>query len=174
MRVDVGAANERAAGTAGAFVTREAFAHWVHELQPWEWFATLTFDEKRIEQRGVAGWDRAGWSYGDRASRLWLGARGRRAQWMRFREANERGGWHFHALVSGVGNASRRAAWSEWFDEHGLCRVLPVERGRDAAFYVSKYVTKDEGELAWRVLHQPKETALPLLRGQEFSSLATL
>ena len=168
MRLDVRAELERQSGVlTGPAATRESFAHFVQSLGDWEWFATLTFDDERIAQAGVPGWTRPGWGFGDRATRQWLDGDNGHRRWARFREANDRGGWHFHALVAGVSGVSRRDAWQEWFDRHGLARVLPFDPKRGAGFYVSKYVVKDEGEIAWQIERQ-EETALALVERAPF------
>jgi len=109
---------------------------WDRLLQSWEWewFCSLTFKDKVSLHRA------------DVLFRRW------------FRQLNRRNGlkvgyfkaveWgklrcvpHFHLLILGVGN-SRRLSWMDRW-HWGYARIYRFDRNRGAAYYLTKYCTKE-------------------------------
>lgn len=129
----------------------DAWGEWLADGWDWEWFATLTFADPKDQGTHTS----VGWALSDRLYREWIGRLDERvrmaghpgAYWVRAREPHQlRRSTHFHALVGGVGNLSRRDAWSEWFGANGQARIEPVNT-KGATYYVAKYVNKAGGEL---------------------------
>jgi hypothetical protein len=135
-----------------------AWGEWLSSWR-WDWFVTLTYDQKRKGPQGRGSHDRVGWSLSDRHWHEWLGqAVGDSAgsasilpsvYWVRGREPNPwRYGTHFHALIGGVPTGtSRRDAWAAWFHPHGRALIEPYDPRQGAGYYVSKYVVKDGGDI---------------------------
>jgi hypothetical protein len=48
---------------------------------------------------------------------------------------------HLHALI--FSDAKARDLWRVWFSRYGRARVLSFEPSRGAAYYLTKYVTKE-------------------------------
>lgn len=115
----------------------DAWGEWLGSFD-WDAWCTLTFREPYSADAA------------DRAFRRW-------AQWIE--KENPRFGYfvghelggiggrlHLHALLGGLEEGcSRRALWKRWHDKHGRAQLLPYDREKGAAFYVSKYVTKEIG-----------------------------
>jgi hypothetical protein len=148
---------------------QEAWGEWIAGRWSWEWFATLTFAPLGDSRQVVH--DQVGWSAGDRHYREWIdsleqtysvsGDRMRPVSstglwWVRAREPHQfRNATHFHALIGGVGNLTRKEAWQLWYRKHGMARIEPIrEIGGPGivggvAFYVAKYINKTGGELVF-------------------------
>ncbi|MEO5925708.1 MAG: hypothetical protein ABIR70_17960 [Bryobacteraceae bacterium] len=106
---------------------------------PWDWFLTLTFREPagtfrahRLFQRFAADVEKAanvstGWFRADECG-------------------NVNGRLHMHALMLNVGHLPRLYWMNEWDKRAGFARILPFDPSKGAAFYCSKYVTKDLGD----------------------------
>jgi len=156
-------------------VNEEVRQGWAELLSrvAWDWFATLTW--RRGVGVGFESCLRnfRGWLYGclqDEALRVGLAERsedgrgGVRGAWPNAYRARKRwalpvwviglephgdGVLHLHGLVrlpAKLQRASRRHAWSSWFERHGINRIEPPKSPADVAGYVSKYVVKD-GEI---------------------------
>jgi len=148
-------------GSGGAPTREEVKDEWgrwlTESFEPFDWWTTLTFDPKRGPS-GVDGHTAVGWALSDRYWREWLsevtgddgstGLVASRSWWIRGREPNPwRYGTHFHALIGGVENLNRTAAWRAWFFRHGMARIEPYDPRKGAGWYVAKYVVKELGDI---------------------------
>jgi len=105
----------------------------------WDWFVTLTFEH---EVKSFTAYRRC---------KAWLGDLERAAAfpiaWFRADEYGERTGrFHLHLLIANVEHLHRLTWMKRWEQRNGYARILPFDPGLGAAFYVSKYVTKQAGE----------------------------
>ncbi len=131
-----------------AEVLKQAWGTWLSGLATWDWFLTLTFRDPPANNRN---WTQPGWGY---AKKAWgeLTERVRPAlgelYWFRAFEVQKwRGVPHIHALVGGLDN-KRYAEVAAWYwQRYGFIRVLDYEPQLGAGFYVSKYVTKELGDI---------------------------
>lgn len=139
----------------------QEWGDWLSREWSWDLFVTLTHDnsEQALGRgtRTIVGWKASA----DRWDRFMDEAVTPRVKskeglvspyWVRGREPNPwRKGTHFHALVGGVGDVSRRDLWQWWFQEQGfgLARILPYEPSKGAAHYLTKYVVKELGDVAF-------------------------
>lgn len=118
----------------------------------WDWFATLTFRDRTPEEV-KSGWTKVGWAYSSKACDAFLCHVGEvkglhDVHWLRAREIQrDRGVPHWHALIGGVKDLRRDAAWQWWHERYGFARILPYEREKGASFYLCKYVTKELGDI---------------------------
>lgn len=120
---------------------------------PWDWFCTFTF-RGGDEQPWRRGFPRDSQISSFSAHRMFARlmrdvAResGQPVFWFRGDEYGPSGGrLHIHALVGNVA-AEKRLYWmDEWNRRAGYARILPFEAGKGAAYYCSKYVTKQFGD----------------------------
>ena len=120
----------------------------------WDWFATLTFRD-RTEEEVKRGWTKVGWKYSERACDGFLGwltlVKGLGdIWWFRAREYQHwRGVPHWHLLIGGVEELRRDEVWAWWFDRYGFARILPYDPGLGARYYLTKYVTKELGDIGF-------------------------
>jgi hypothetical protein len=143
---------------------KRAMGQWLSEGWSWDWFVTLTYDldpSRRKFVPGSATHDVVGWGRSDKDWYRWLGDIVGKAAvsegdaingpyWFRGREPNPSNrGTHFHALVGGVANVSRRNAHALWFERHGFARIEPYDPTKGAGYYVAKYVAKELGDLVF-------------------------
>lgn len=106
---------------------------------PWDWFLTLTFREPPGSFRAHRMFDRFARDI-ERAANAPIG-------WFRADEYGSIGGHlHIHGLMLGTGHLSRMAWLHEWNRWAGFARILPFDPAKGAAFYCSKYVTKQFGD----------------------------
>jgi len=116
----------------------------------WDWFATLTFRDPPQNSRG---WTKPGWGYTGRAWDKFMVNLGETKgmhdlSWVRGREYQQwRGVPHFHALISRVKDLRRMDFVDWWFQNYGIARILPYDRELGAGYYLSKYVTKELGDV---------------------------
>jgi hypothetical protein len=146
-----------------ALALKDAWGAWLTDLGDhaggWDWWVSLTFRD--FERQGT--WTRPGWAFTSSAWDKWLlYIREMQFQscplddlphrkpitWVRCREQQKgRGIDHFHALLAGVLDLRRDAAWSFWFRKYGIARILPYNRNLGAGYYLCKYVTKELGDI---------------------------
>jgi hypothetical protein len=135
------------AGVAWKGAVRTAWAQWLTDGWSWDWFTTHTFAPPRAGGLHTV----VGWGQSDGRFREWvdgLAKDGAEPYWFRAREPHQfSNATHFHALVGGVGNLSRRDAWRSWFERNGQARVDPIRSADDVALYVAKYVLKLDGSV---------------------------
>ena len=104
----------------------------------WEWFVTLTFDEKhRSINKRLA----------DREAFWWVTQLGRLFRkpvgWLYAVEQGSSGRVHVHVLVVGVGVG---VSWSTpramWRTSNGIAHIQPVDNGRRVVLYTTKQAYK--------------------------------
>lgn len=112
----------------------------------WDWFVTLTFRDPQPSFRAYRLFCRF--------SRDLQRAAGLRVAWfMVFEHGARTGRLHIHALMLNVGHLARLKWMEEWNKRAGYARILPFNRGKGAAFYCAKYVTKSSSE--WEIVGLP-------------------
>lgn len=129
---------------------KQAWGDWIKDLAAWDWYCTLTFRDTTPEEM-KRGYTKRGWGYAKKAFTsfvkslpLALG----QPTWVRmFEYQHWRGVPHIHALISGVADLRRDAAWQWWFTRYGINRILPYDRELGAGYYLCKYVTKELGDI---------------------------
>ena len=106
---------------------------------PWDWFVTLTFREPPGSFRAHRMFDRFARDI-EKAANVTIG-------WFRGDEYGPIGGrLHIHALMLNTSHLPRMAWLNEWNRRAGFARILPFDAAKGAAFYCSKYVTKQFGD----------------------------
>lgn len=116
----------------------------------WDWWATLTFRDPPYK---AVGWTKVGWNYTGKAWDTFTRELGLRKglhdlTWVRGREYQHwRGVPHFHALIGGVEGLRRMDMVDWWFQEYGIARIMPYDRGQGAGYYLCKYVVKELGDI---------------------------
>jgi hypothetical protein len=118
---------------------REGLVEWLC-ARPWDWFATMTFRGIPSVRYCASRWSTFMYEFGSRTVR-----------WVRVSELQERGAWHYHALLGDVGEADRFQAMRLWWQLAGIARIFPARQ--DAAVrYCAKYLVKEKsGEVLWDV-----------------------
>jgi hypothetical protein len=109
---------------------------------PWDWFCTFTFRSGDDPPSSFRAHRLFGSFMRDVTTRS-----EQPVFWFRGDEYGPRGGrLHIHALVGNVA-AERRLYWMDQWDRRaGYARILPFDPNKGAAFYCSKYVTKQFGD----------------------------
>ena len=117
-------------------------AAWLNQYD-WDWFATITFREE-IETVTARGRVRAFLQTIERTYKRHVGA------FIVYEMHKYRGDDprrrlipHVHMLVANVHDVYRRWAWSVCFQRNGRTRIEPFKKDLGAAYYVTKYVTKE-------------------------------
>jgi hypothetical protein len=126
---------------AGDILAR-AWSNYLSRI-PWEFFASLTFDPKRVfpVSRECAS----------REAFWWCGSLGhlyrRTVTWIYVVERGHTGLWHAHALIIGAGEQPRwLAALETWRERNGKIDLQPVSDVRGVAMYTTKELAA-EGEI---------------------------
>jgi len=105
----------------------------------WDWFVSLTF-------RGDVKSFRAHRLFGYFVRDLEKDA-GIPIFWFRADEIGPQGGRvHLHALIGNVAHLRRMTWVDRWADLAGYARILPFNDRKGAAYYCTKYVTKQNGD----------------------------
>lgn len=152
---------------------KEAFGEWLNKWD-WDWFVTLTLANPPEEEQR-RGYSQRGWTY---LWKLWekttllldagyfegTPTRHEGFRWFAGLELQQRGVPHLHALIGGGGLELLR--WNDirgYLWEHGgFNKWEAYDDRRGAAYYLTKYVTKDLSDWRARGLEQVR-TALPLV-----------
>src|SRR5688572_12795773 len=145
---------------------KEAMGEWLGGLAPWDVFSTWTFS-RPASVNGAMYWAHRHLDWLEKA------AGGQIYAFVGAEQGNRGGLIHLHALVGNVGHLQRfcgtllpPGSWGRtccmvhsW--PAGYARVLPYDPKQGAAFYVSKYVTKQLAE--WELFGFPA-TFQPVLK----------
>jgi hypothetical protein len=102
----------------------------------WDWFSTLTFGDPPktyTAQNKVSRWL-------DTLQRQ----EKRKVGYYKAMEMTRVGVPHFHLLMGNLDGVRRDKYWELWFSQNGRARIVPYDQDKGAAFYISKYVCKDE------------------------------
>jgi hypothetical protein len=129
----------------------------------WDWFVTLTFREPEPSFRA--------YTLFRRFTRDLERAAGLRVAWfMVFEHGARTGRLHIHALMLNVAHLARLKWMEEWNKRAGYARILPFDRGKGAAFYCAKYVTKSSSE--WEIFGLPTAAQQVLALAASSSNVA--
>lgn len=121
---------------------RVAFGEFLSRPE-WQWYVTQTFKDDYVPPK-----------LGDKHYYAWLkslelacNARGLpRPFYFRTSELQQRGSLHYHSLIGGVGETSRRL-FNDFWSLNGYAKVEAYKAGKGANFYVGKYLTKAESDI---------------------------
>ena len=107
----------------------------------WDWFATLTFRDLPKSYTAV------------NRVKKWLAAIQKdekrplgyfmATEWFKTRECP-----HFHLLMGNLEDVRRDKWWQVWFTWYGRNRILPYDKEKGAGYYLTKYIVKEESDLA--------------------------
>ena len=126
----------------------DSWGAWLDALTDWDWFLTMTFDDKLISGGGT--YTKPGWAYAKRAFNEFLKA-SRPAiddrKWVRvFEIQRDRGIPHIHALLTESVDSPRRMAMVDGCKANfGIAGIFQYQSGLGAAHYLGKYLVKDHG-----------------------------
>ena len=140
---------------------RQSWVSFLNQFN-WDWFATLTFSHSPRTYTAQ-----------NRVNR-WLNALERQEKrkigYYKAMEFTRLGVPHFHLLMGNLQGVRRDKYWELWFRENGRARILPYDLEKGAAFYISKYVIKDEYSNTenWEI------KGLEYLRQLSFSTVLTV
>lgn len=136
---------------------RQVWGQWIDSLASWQWFATFTFADPDRESDPSKTWTKIGWRYALNALTAWHNALTEcfpldklvNPLWVACMEYQ---GWrgvpHWHLLVGGLPEDTRRMDWVDWWwDHYGIARILPYQRELGASYYLTKYVTKELADI---------------------------
>lgn len=122
----------------------------------WDVWCTLTFEEHLSERAAIMAFNRLV---------RWLRKDNPGVGWFCAHEVGKQGRLHLHALIGGLGpGVSRLALWRWWYRRYGRAEFLPYDPERGAAYYISKYVSKD---MSYYEIERPRcKAQLDLLAAQ--------
>tara|TARA_Y100000310_G_scaffold96728_1_gene94494 strand:+ start:711 stop:1178 length:468 start_codon:yes stop_codon:yes gene_type:complete len=132
----------------------QAWGEWLSGLATWDWWVTLTFRDPPI---GTPGWTRPGFATAKRGWRDFVGLlqagiyrSDEQLKWFRAFEIQRwRGAPHIHALVGGLGEKRYLPAGNFWLLNYGYSKIEEYDKSLGAGYYLSKYVTKELGDMDW-------------------------
>jgi len=130
--------------------SRKAFSEWL-SLPEWDWYCTHTFKADYVSPKQA---DREWYSWFNslrmcaKAEGLTPSCYGPAAPYyFRVTEVQPgRGTIHFHSLIGNCGNI-RRLSFKDLWELEGFARVSKYNPSMGAAGYVSKYLTKSDGDI---------------------------
>jgi hypothetical protein len=137
---------------------REALGPWVAQLRPWDIYATLTYDPKKLPWARVGSSDDVPPPSPDaskRHVRLWLddvrADLGREIGGF-FAMENHKSGWpHWHGLLwaGGLSETDFARTADIWWTTRGYAKFSRVDRTVmvNVAAYCAKYLTKETGDV---------------------------
>ena len=138
----------------GGVVLKEEWGRWISDFAKWDWFFTGTFRDVSEEERARGytqrgpGFANSAWYkfIGSLVCPLGVGKWFRVFEYQKFRGSGL-GVPHIHGLIENVGDLRRDEAWKWWFERYGFARILKYDEKMGAGYYLSKYVTKDLGDI---------------------------
>ena len=107
----------------------------------WDWFTTLTFRDlpkSFTAVNRVKRWLTAIQKDEKRAIGYFMAT-----EWFKTRRCP-----HFHLLMGNLEGVRRDKWWRVWFTWYGRNRILPYDKEKGAGYYLTKYVIKEESNLA--------------------------
>lgn len=124
---------------------QDQWGSWLNTL-PWDYWATLTtrnkngggFVERPYTERSL------GSAYGRWFKSQGTNKDGIELSFMVMEYGRQGGRLHAHALLKGT--FDKDLAESTWYFRHGICQLEPFDNGKGAAYYLSKYLSKDVRE----------------------------
>ena len=152
----------------------DAYGDWIAGLAPWNFFASLTHDPKRIARSSTVShqaYDRVGIQRHRRLVRAWFYEDVRRldpsARWWSETELHASGQPHEHGLLAVRDRAPIGAMMDAWYQRAGAYDRQPLE-GIGATFSAARYVAKYTGKAAaW----EPSVWGFGLLPAPSFSTV---
>lgn len=132
----------------------------------WDYFITMTLDKDKVDRFDLEGWRKKFNDFLKYRRRKY----GLKCSYLLVPEQHEDGAWHCHGLISGIprqdlisfaelDKSGYRSAegrrlpddlinsdylnWPDYQRAFGFCSLGPLKRPEAAAFYVTKYITKD-------------------------------
>lgn len=121
---------------------QDAWGDWLSTF-PWQAWCTLTFKEEWPDGTVFTPTQASATRAFGRFTR-WLRKDSPGLGWFCAHEVGSLGRLHLHALLGGMEPyTSRRALWKWWHDRYGRAQILPYDRERGAAYYLTKYVAKE-------------------------------
>ena len=127
----------------------------------WDWFCTFTIDQTKYDRYSLNTWYKD-FSQFIRDERK----RGYSIRYLFVPEMHKDGAWHLHGFMSGdmelqsfleyrkAGNKVKQSLidhgfynWPSYQKKFGFCSFGPIRSPVRSAFYISKYITKDNSRL---------------------------
>jgi len=128
----------------------KAWGDWLHEIGGWQWFVTLTL---RDPKPASGNWTRPGFTLANKAWRELITHAHHGIddlQWVRFFEMQRgRGVPHVHGLVKGLTDTRYKQVSAIMWQRYGFNRILDYKPELGATHYITKYVVKDLGDVAF-------------------------
>ncbi len=120
-----------------------AFGEWAENMARWQWFVTLTLDDKHV----TMGFTKPGLGSARRALRALILRTGAKQFLAVFEMQESRGVPHVHALLAGcpaiIGSEAQK-----WFDyRYGFSRWKVFKENSGAPGYLGKYLAKELVEM---------------------------
>lgn len=136
---------------------------------PWDWFCTFTISESKYDRKDLITW-RDSFTQWMRDQRK----KGLPIQYLIVPETHKDGSWHAHGLFSGLSESDlisfkemdkqgyrtpegRRLPqklinsdymnWTAYMEKFGYCSFGKIKNPVAAAFYITKYITKDNDRM---------------------------
>lgn len=118
---------------------QQTWGDWLSDWD-WEWYCTLTFRDNVGIRRANSLWQ------------MWykqlITATRKDVQYVRFTEwQRNRGVPHYHVLMLNLKHVRRLTWLDRWVDLAGWARIHKYNSNKGAAYYLSKYITKETGEV---------------------------
>ena len=130
---------------------KNCWGEFLSGLSNWDWWVTLTFRD-RPKADYDRGWTKVGTHYASRAFKTFIKEIQKetktKVKWVCGLEYQRwRGVPHYHALLQGVSKL-RRLDWMDWwYGRYGIARIVAYNPKQGASRYISKYVSKELGEI---------------------------
>ena len=118
----------------------------------WEYFVTLTLDEKKVNRKDLAAVVLKMGKMIQRINQSVTGeewGRTKKIEYVIVPELHKDGSVHFHGLMKGFHKSDIRVnehgykEWRHWRDNFGFCNLQEIKDREKVCSYITKYVTKD-------------------------------
>ena len=118
----------------------------------WDYFVTLTLDEKKIDRKDLAGavarMGRMIWKLNQSVTGEKWG-RQKKVEYVIVPELHKDGSVHFHGLMRGFHKSDLRInehgyiEWKHWREKFGFCNLQEIKDREKVCSYITKYVSKE-------------------------------
>ena len=122
----------------------------------WEYFVTLTLDEKKIDRKDLQGavdkMSKMIWKINQSVNTGEEWGRQKKIEYVIVPELHKDGSVHFHGLMRGFHksdiriNEHKHKEWKHWRDNFGFCNLQEVKDRQKVCSYITKYITKETME----------------------------
>ena len=122
----------------------------------WEYFVTLTLDEKKIDRKDLQGavdkMSKMIWKINQSVNTGEDWGRQKKIEYVIVPELHKDGSVHFHGLMRGFHksdiriNEHKHKEWKHWRDNFGFCNLQEVKDRQKVCSYITKYITKETME----------------------------